>query len=119
MREFFHGWRRKVGVVTLLMALAATTLWVRSVYLHDWVLLLDDEVSVESVGGRIIVMHGRPHNVVGELLNWGSKTNEIDAAHTSYFMASRHRFVVPHWPIAIPLTLISAYLILWKPRKRT
>jgi hypothetical protein len=26
--------------------------------------------------------------------------------------------VLPYWSIAIPLTLISAYLILWKPRKR-
>ena len=26
---------------------------------------------------------------------------------------------VPYWSLACPLTLLSAYLILWKPRKRT
>lgn len=26
---------------------------------------------------------------------------------------------IPHWMAVLPLTLLSAYLILWKPRKRT
>ena len=30
MREFFHGWRRKTGCVTLLLALAALAAWGRS-----------------------------------------------------------------------------------------
>ena len=30
MREFFRGWRRKCGVVTLVMALGIMALWVRS-----------------------------------------------------------------------------------------
>ena len=35
MREFFRGWRRKIGVVTLLMALVAMGGWVRSLYSVD------------------------------------------------------------------------------------
>lgn len=31
MREFFRGWRRKVGCVTLVMACVLTTGWVRSI----------------------------------------------------------------------------------------
>jgi hypothetical protein len=27
-------------------------------------------------------------------------------------------WVIPYWSIVLPLTLLSAYLILWKPRKR-
>jgi len=30
MREFFHGWRRKIGVVTLVMACVLMVGWVRS-----------------------------------------------------------------------------------------
>ena len=32
MAAFFHGWRRKTGCVTLMMALLLMALWVRS----DW-----------------------------------------------------------------------------------
>lgn len=31
MKEFFQGWRRKSGVVTLLMAIVLTVAWVRSI----------------------------------------------------------------------------------------
>ena len=39
MREFFHGWRRKVGCVTSLMALAFTAGWVRSCTSTDFVII--------------------------------------------------------------------------------
>ena len=35
MGEFFKGWRRKVGVVTLLLACAFTGLWIRSQFNFD------------------------------------------------------------------------------------
>src|SRR5262245_3802284 len=35
MREFFKGWRRKVGCVTLVMALASLGLWTRSFQSDD------------------------------------------------------------------------------------
>lgn len=35
MKEFFHGWRRKMGVATLVMALSLTGLWVRSQCMID------------------------------------------------------------------------------------
>ena len=35
MREFFRGWRRKIGAVTLVMALALTGVWMRSVVIED------------------------------------------------------------------------------------
>ena len=39
MREFFHGWRRKVGCVTLLIACALAGMWMRSLVYSDSVLL--------------------------------------------------------------------------------
>jgi len=35
MREFFRGWKRKLGVLTLLMALVAMAGWVRSLNIGD------------------------------------------------------------------------------------
>ena len=55
MRQICRGWRRKIGLVTLIMAAISMAGWLRS---------------------RII----------------------------------------PYWSIVIPLTLLSAYLILWVPR---
>ena len=38
MREFFRGWRRKVGVVTLVVALTLMAMWLRSYLFNDEVL---------------------------------------------------------------------------------
>ena len=35
MGDFFHGWRRKIGVVTLVMALVFVSGWVRSLCAED------------------------------------------------------------------------------------
>jgi len=35
MKEFFQGWRRKIGVVTLVMALVFMAGWVRSLVVED------------------------------------------------------------------------------------
>lgn len=39
MREFFKGWRRKVGLVTLVMALVFTGGWLRSRFFEDSVII--------------------------------------------------------------------------------
>ncbi|MDB5344449.1 MAG: hypothetical protein JWP89_2826 [Schlesneria sp.] len=35
MKDFFHGWRRKIGYVTLALALALAAIWVRSTRIDD------------------------------------------------------------------------------------
>ena len=35
MREFFHGWRRKAGIVTLVMASALMGIWIRTRVIQD------------------------------------------------------------------------------------
>lgn len=34
------------------------------------------------------------------------------------YVAHEHAWVIPYWSIATPLTLLSAYLLLWKSRKQ-
>jgi hypothetical protein len=36
MHTFFHGWRRKAGLVSLVMALAMFGLWMRSMVHYDF-----------------------------------------------------------------------------------
>jgi hypothetical protein len=45
MREFFRGWRRKVGMVTLLMALGFTGAWVRSLNIGDQFRIPSDDAT--------------------------------------------------------------------------
>lgn len=55
MGEFFKGWRRKIGVVTLLMACVAVGGWVRSRVRHDLVMIpwANETFCVESMWGEI------------------------------------------------------------------
>lgn len=49
MREFLHGWRRKVGCVTLLMACIVMGLWVRSRFYDDDFRFRSDKQVVQVV----------------------------------------------------------------------
>ena len=48
MGEFFKGWRRKAGVVTLAMACALTAMWVRSEIAYDEVRLFDYSLGYQT-----------------------------------------------------------------------
>ena len=37
MGEFFQGWRRKIGCVTLVMAFVLVLGWIRSFYVEDFI----------------------------------------------------------------------------------
>ena len=144
MKEFFRGWRRKVGVVTLIMALVLMVGWVRS--FHLW-----DSVSVPTkYNGNIHTFTSREGN-----LSWGRSfdTNGADACRNASFrfnstpaqslklVSVAHldewRFACggfdffkrdfpnqtlicwrfPYWSFVLPLTALSAYLLLTKPRQ--
>ena len=55
MREFFQGWRRKVGVVTLVMACVLTAGWVRSFLIRDILSInvFPQQIAAESNLGKI------------------------------------------------------------------
>src|SRR5580698_5128736 len=48
MREFFRGWKRKVGVVTLLMACVLTVGWMRSWTITDWYIIRGRDNALHS-----------------------------------------------------------------------
>jgi hypothetical protein len=64
MREFFHGWRRKAGVMTLVVALSAAGVWVRASVLceqidiqighrHHMITLAHDGLAWLSMDGHL------------------------------------------------------------------
>ncbi len=130
MHTFFHGWRRKTGVVSLVMACVFTVGWMRSRVALDSVAFAvgGRQYQICSWRGRIHWMGAAPHKQMGALNQWHSEavtpsvpddSDSIRAVFMSaeimeHFQAWQWRY----WSLTIPLTLLSAYLILWKPRKR-
>jgi hypothetical protein len=152
MHDFFCGWRRKLGCVTLVMALAFVGGWVRSGMRHDFVTsdTSRSRYGFTSFQGRLQLGRWTPHGN-GPLLTWGSinaaesQENPVDENGAQkpfdpfefldvewrwdwggfHFGASMNRaktrkkrvelWVVPYWSITVPLTLLSAFLLLTKP----
>ena len=101
MREFFHGWRRKAGCGLLLVSLVFMAAWMRSLVVSDHIEALG-VFAVSNKGGFVI----GPRD--SDATFWNSlpisENPEVDLP-------------IPFFIITIPLASLSAYLILWKPRK--
>ncbi|MDB5345256.1 MAG: hypothetical protein JWP89_3633 [Schlesneria sp.] len=118
---FFHSRRRKAGIVMLALACVLMVMWVRSQFYCD--LLAFGYVSAVSQCGEISI--GGNTGPFAFDLSTGRLTDVITYMDVNgkvietYPMRWRHPGpAMPHWLIAGPLGLLSAYLILWKPRKR-
>jgi hypothetical protein len=150
MHTFFHGWRRKCGVATLIVALAFWCLWVRSLILIDmfdfafWgcshrIVVMDgclawdraypftaDQAAFQDPSGKVAPtgwasIRSGGHISIFDLcgdVKW--QWRGLGFAHGSHqaWETTNTVTLIPYWFLAIPLTLLSAYLILWKPRQR-
>ncbi|MEI8017188.1 MAG: hypothetical protein WCH39_03260 [Schlesneria sp.] len=147
MREFFQSWRRKIGVVTLLMACVLMGGWMRNYFIRDSVNIpTGSSSSIEFISRyqclNLVVMwssipdsemasfriyHQKEEEEIGfpagKFLfggfardhfpfrpSWFSFSNEV---RTTSLMI----FSLPYWSITIPLTLLSGWLLLSKPRQ--
>ena len=156
MREFFLGWKRKVGVVMLVMALIAMGGWLRGQSYWDYFFIS----SHSGNNGGSLHFHSSRQG-----LTWGKVEHFIDA--TTYSASSFRVFrdtqpidqlvlshmemmdgpetidwrwkwggfdfgkwegaqeinvsywSVPYYSIVVPLTLLSAFLLLSKTRPST
>jgi cbb3-type cytochrome oxidase subunit 3 len=140
MWAFFHGWRRKAGVVSLGLACVLMAVWVRSCLAKDSVsvTLAGRRLCVTSVGGRLYWCSWTRTGRKDELFKWTVQSPWSEGSR----LASPYRFTIEDeislteiWlPAALnyqdaiggsfsfstavfPLTLICACLFLWKPRK--
>lgn len=143
MVEFFRSWKRKLGVVALVMAGLFAGAWVRS-------LVCSDAVFVASKGGKRVYTLRTFHNC----FVWEAVESQFDVMTTDGWHYTRgrsprhdaliqfqdyqwrwtwngfdlgeHRFeplawertywTVPYWSIVLLLILTSAWLLLSKPR---
>jgi len=135
MGDYFKGWKRKVGLITLVMASVFAVGWVRSLTIFDQIeirLRFVEQKRFTSVKGYFSYMsNGFPespdtfqwHTHRISDIHFGSPTAVIDGK--VYLITDDilyrvfHCNPVPYGSIVIPLTLLSAFLLLSKPRKST
>lgn len=153
MRDFFHGWRRKTGAATLVLACVFMAGWVRSHSIADVVVIPSTDFTeneVSSAHGLIQWQtthwaEGMPmgsfHFRAIQLSKWDfdigeerhitlsivcekkpSRTSICGFLFATYSdddgtLFARLR-VVPYWSIVLPITLLSACLLLSKPRQK-
>lgn len=152
MREFFKGWRRKVGCVALVMAVFLAAVWRRSqTYADGFVLPVSSNMFgiISSLSSMEFFVAGfQSDEAASQWLSSGWQTTRIrrnwkgdvlDDETTVGIGDNRwvwgrfgfgmfendtggnHRLVaviIPFWSLVVPVTLLSAFLILWKPRKK-
>ncbi|MGC3961520.1 MAG: hypothetical protein QM813_27425 [Verrucomicrobiota bacterium] len=142
MPTYFKPLRRKLGVVTLVLACVFATEFLQSFYTEDSFAILRNELM--SSEGELILIHSsgwsaapvhwflfEPGQPLGQAIGdhtidlsfrrgrFGYHTVTVDVPRQS---SSPVTFVVcwlPHLSIVIPLALLSAWLLLSNPRVKT
>lgn len=127
-REFFKPWRRRIGVVTLVLACVLMAGWVRSQSMADDIYFTagDRRNHLRSAYGQFFwggwPAEGRQSfhrssdriaDLEAEDFNWGSSWFRETPPNCSIHWATPYSYVTPF------LTLLSAYLLLSKPRPAT
>ena len=135
--SYFKPWRRKIGVGTLVMACVAMAGWVRSELAIDSLTFPvggNSVVRLSSQPGRFIWFSwkNRQNVLSSEPMGWHSYTRNLEddpiPSYAEYPFSSRvskglskntptkKYWILWYWSIVIPLTLLSAYLLISKPR---
>ena len=147
MGNFFHGWKRKLGIFTLVMACAFSAECLRSFRQSNIVCLrtgIHWQDVFGSLDGQLIV--GYTYSPFGDL-NQGNKfvtlfppemsaewLEELDRVWSccgfsnyespvpklvfpSFEPTAARVWIIPYWSIVIPLSLISTWLLLSKARE--
>ncbi len=124
MRTFFHGWRRKLGCITLVMAVASLLAWMRGRFVHDVVAFTlggDQQHVVMAYQDSIWWWHyaiEEEHGAdVGLSISHSEAKNIISQLRMLLARPGSGERYVPYWCVVLPLTMLSGWLILWKPRK--
>ena len=116
MREFFCGWKRQFGVVTLVMGMLMMCGWVSSMF--------DDPVLPDFPVGNGMVISSRDHSLVlmRELASREGISPIIMDDGTEMTLEPAPPGTVdltiagsvPYWSVVVPLTVLSACLLIGK-----
>ncbi len=141
MGDFFQGWRRKTGCVTLVFALSVAALWVRSLTTSDHVDYSSSFYLYRWISCNGVFYHSKwelgqyllPRDLKGQI-RWQQAHVTADAddaiitaarpeetwgvysqhEHTPFYNIESY---IRYSSIVIPLTVLSGVLLLSKPRK--
>lgn len=139
MREVFKGWRRKVGCVTLVMACVFAAGWLRSLHSREFLFIefefpIGGRINVYTSANQMDILLQRSTgwefnfgevspivtpNALNDVWLFDVQTIEEEIVDDVLQVAPGYEVRIYFHAIVIPLTLLSACLILWKPRKRT
>lgn len=125
MGHFLHGWRRKAACVTLAMACVLTAAWIRSYFARDEVHFGYNQTyqtTVSVTGGLSWTLIPDPFAT----FDWHYSTTPVKSPDAVRALSDEafddegavQSLSCPYWALVLPLTLLSADLILWMPRKR-
>ena len=119
MREFFRGWKRKLGCVTLVMACLAMAGWTRSYSVEDRIVVEDAGYRISSVFGRIQWTWKYYHEVPSQMIKWHRQ--DVRTIPPEYEGPDYRNYdqELSYWVIVIPLTALSCFLLLKKPKTPT
>ena len=128
MREFFHGWRRKVGCITLLMVCGLTGMWARSRVFQDIVFFdFGSRVHTIHTYGGVLTWH-RHNATPGQpnITTWtgrpigrdGLTQAMLKLMENESWRFDRTVWVIPFRKLVPWCAIFSTYLLFWKPRKR-
>ena len=138
MRAYFEGWKRKAGVATLFMALVLAGGWVRSKIVGDELEFESGPASTEALesfngsllwatsidsdahaGTPLFRWHSRPasdyEHLRDPIYEWEFRAFGFGVGHFGDHHDGLWIYVTPYWALVIPLTLLSAILLLSKP----
>ena len=125
MWDFFKGWRRKAGCVTLLMAALIAGSWIRSLALYEHAWGASGRFWIAHARGCIHVHVSYEQNWLFSSPSWGWQSTPDNDEESSLSplwdwtsTSAWTAISVPHFGIVIPLTLLSAYLLLHKTRSK-
>jgi hypothetical protein len=148
MGKFFRGWRRKLGVVTLAMACVFMGGLVRSLSIGDRVTFFTGALTGESIRSencylafaswkasrssgprpsfvewdryRLAKGNPRPDDDPGIEYRFRCLVFGFGKSSGGMSLTQANRFCfLSYWAAILPLTLLSAYLLLTKPRSST
>lgn len=131
MREFFNGWRRKVGVATLVWACVFAAAWVRSFSIRDFIPLPKlRTAALATESGCLVLLRETEAVLISEVPGLDVIWENVDGIEnpmnpmppvatmvaSAYFEKAGS---IPYWSLVLPLTLLSGWLLLSKPRLAT
>jgi hypothetical protein len=136
MGNYFKPWRRKIGVLTLVMSCVFMGGWVRSLVVKDEINLINfrglychirSEVGdFECIWCNARIPIYLPFTWTAEAIDSSSQTNNSARMwFTRVYPEMRFGpdtgkmgdgFRIQYWALVIPLTMLSTYLLLSKPR---